>query len=195
VPGSAVLDAHDRLTAAVAALDHATGPGADDTDLLAAPTLAEGTARALDRTTVGALDTLLRRGTFTERGYRNPTTALTDLLGRDRADARRLVPAAEHVEPRTRLDGTVLPPRLPATAAVLGAGQVGIRHVEIITRVLTSPAAGRLTPDIWAAAEEALAEHATTCTPTELLSWGTALIDALDADGAQPDHTDPPARR
>ncbi len=192
MPGSAVLDAHDRLTAAVAALDRATGPGAEDADLLAALTLAEGTTRALDRTTVAAVGALLRRGTFGERGYRNPVTALTDLLGRDRADARRLVLAAEHVEPRTGLDGTVLPPRLPATAMVFGGGQVGVRHIDVIARVLATPAAGRLAPPVWAAAEEALAGQAVTCTPAELLSWGTALIDALDADGAEPDDTDPP---
>ena len=44
--------------------------------------------------------------------------------------------AAEQVTPRTGLDGAVLPARLPATAEVFGAGRAGLRHVEVIARVL-----------------------------------------------------------
>jgi hypothetical protein len=57
------------------------------------------------------------------------------------------VHAAEHVCPRIGLDGTPLPPRLAATAKVFEAGQARLRHVEVIARLLDSPAARRLTPD------------------------------------------------
>ena len=39
------------------------------------------------------------------------------------------------------------PARLPATAEVFGAGRAGLRHVEVIARVLGSKAAGRLSPE------------------------------------------------
>ena len=51
--------------------------------------------------------------------------------------------------------------------------------------MLGTPAAGRLAPDVQAAAEEALAAHGVTCGPGELLTWGTAPVDALDA-GSHP---------
>jgi 5-methylcytosine-specific restriction protein A len=46
-----------------------------------------------------------------------------------------------------------LPARLPATAAVFADGRAGLRHVEVIARVLGSPTAGRLAPQVWAGAE------------------------------------------
>ena len=71
-------------------------------------------ARRLDRISVAATADLDRRGVFTERGYRNATLALSDLLGCDRADARRITTAAEHVHPPHR------PRRHPAAADAAG---------------------------------------------------------------------------
>ena len=191
VPTPRLTAAHDLLQQAVHALTEAAGPGGEDADLLAALTVAEGASRRLDRITVAAIATLHRRGAFAERGYRNPVTALADLLGCDRTHARRRVLAAEQVHPRTGLDGQPLPPRLPATAALFTSGAIGIRHVETITRVLGLPAAQRLDPDTRAAAEEHLAAHATACTPGELLGWGTTLVETLDQDGPEPDDDRP----
>jgi len=85
----------------------------------------------------------------------------------------------------------VLPARLPATAEVFGAGRAGLRHVEVIARVLGSKAAGRLSPEQWAGAEEQLATMATLYTPTELHNWGKALVELLDQDGQAPDDRPP----
>jgi Domain of unknown function (DUF222)/HNH endonuclease len=184
--GSLAL-AQRLLAEAVEALAAAAGSRAGDAELVGVLTLAEGARRRIDRLTLGALANLQRRGTFAERGYRNPAAALGDLLGWERADARRHLTAAEHAKPRIGLDGTPLPPRLPATAAALDAGTATLRHVEVVVHVLGSDAAGRLTPERWAAAEAQLASWIPDCTPHELQVRGAQLVDVLDADGAEPD--------
>ena len=95
--------------------------------------------------------------------------------------------AAEQVTPRVGLDGAPLGARLPATASVFAAGATSLRHVETIARVLGSDAAGRLSPEQWAGAEEQLAAKADVYTPSELQAWGAALVEALDQDGEEPD--------
>ncbi len=191
VPDAPLDLAHRLLTQAIEALRAAAGPAASDADLLGVLTLAEGTGRRLDRVTVTALADLQRRGSFVERGYRSPATALGDLLGWDRIDAARHLTAADHVRPRAGLDATPLPPRLPATAAAFDAGDASLRHVEAVARVLGSDAAGRLDPDTWAGAEAQLAAWIPDCTPTELAKRGTQLVEALDQDGAEPDDREP----
>src|SRR3954454_16641255 len=91
------------------------------------------------------------------------------------------------------LDGTPLPARLAATAKVFAGGHTGLRHVAVITRVLATPAAQRLAPQVWAGAEAQLAEKAAVYTPSELQTWGTALVEALDEDGPEPDDRPPAA--
>jgi len=153
--------------------------------------LCEGAGRRLDRTVVHTVAALERRGVFTERGYRSTAGALADLLGWERFEARRRVLAAEQVSARVGVDGAVLPARLPATAAVFAAGGAGLRHVEAIARVLRYPAAQRLSPEQWAGVEEQLAATADCYTPSELQTWGAALDEALDQDGAEPDDRPP----
>ncbi len=195
MPTARTATAHHLLVQAARALEDIAGPGAEDGELLAVLMLAEGAARQLDRVTVAALVALERRGVFAERGYRSPVTAVADLLGCERSRARTLLLVAEQVGRRVGLDGTPLPPRLAATAAAFGAtgdAGIGVGHVEVIARVLGSPAAARLAPQVWAAAEEHLAAQAASCGPAELTTWGTALVEALDADGAGPDEDERP---
>jgi hypothetical protein len=184
--------AHRLLTQAVDEVNAVAGSGGDD-ELIALLRLCEGAARQLDRAVVEAVAGLERRGVFAERGYKSPVNALSDLLGWERFEARRQATAAEQVLARVGLDGTALPARLPATATVFAAGQARLRHVEVIARVLGSASADRLTPEQWAGAEAALADKASEYTPTELRAWGTALVEALDQDGAEPDDR-PPAQ-
>jgi 5-methylcytosine-specific restriction protein A len=80
---------------------------------------------------------------------------------------------------------------LPATAAVFAEGRASLRHVEVITRLLNSSAAGRLSPEDWAGAEVQMAGWAIRYTPTELHNSGRALIELLDQDGAAPDDRPP----
>lgn len=187
-----LVPAHRLLVEALDALAAAVEPATGDDELLSVLTLCEGVARRIDRLTVSTIATLQRRGTFAERGYKNPTTALVDLLGWDRLDSRRRLVAADHVEERIRIDGTPLPSRLPATAALFDSGRIGLRHVDVIASILASAAAARLAPEVRAAAEAQLAAHAADYPPRELHSWGTALVEALDQDGAEPDDPPPP---
>lgn len=185
--------AHHLLEEAVDALRTAAGAGAADDELLSALTMCEGVRRRIDQITVAAVGVLGRRGVFVERGYRSPVLALADLLGWDRFEARRRLVAAEQVCPRVGLDGAALPARLPNTADVFTAGRIGLRHVEVIAGLLNSLSAARLTPDIWAGAEAELADKASAYTPAELVSYGTTLVEALDADGPEPVDDPPPA--
>ncbi|GAA1274342.1 hypothetical protein GCM10009609_41900 [Pseudonocardia aurantiaca] len=179
------------LDEAADALD-ALGPGAGADELIAALAASERMARRMDRAAVALVAVLDRQGVFAERGYKSVAGALGDLLGWERFEARRRVVAAEQVCPRTGLDGSQLPARLPATAEVFAAGRAGLRHVEVVARVLGSPAADRLAPEVWADAEVQIAAKADEYTPSELLVWGTALVEALDQDGAEPDDRPPP---
>lgn len=133
--------AAERIDAALSGLAALAGPGAGDADVLALLTLCEAAARRVDRLLVGALAEAERRGVFVERGYRSSAAALGDLVGWDRAEARRRLSAAPLVRPRVGLDGTPLPPRLAATAAVFEAGEASLRHVEVVARLLETPAA------------------------------------------------------
>jgi 5-methylcytosine-specific restriction protein A len=177
------LGAARRLLAQAAdAVDAVAASGGDD-ELVALLSVCEETTRRLDRVTVSVVAALERRGVFAERGYSSTTRALQDLVGWERFEARRRVVAAEQVTERVGLDGGALPPRLAGTAEVFGAGRCGLRHVEVIARVLGSAAAERLSPQVWAAAEEQIAAKAPDYTPSELHTWGTALVEALDQDG------------
>jgi len=193
VTDSPLVSAHTAMAAGLDALSAAVGPGASDAELLSALTICEGVTRRIDRLAVGVIADLDRRGVFLERGYRSPTAAVADLLGWDRFEARRRVVAAEQVCGRVGLDGQVLPARMPATAEMFTTGQVGLRHVETIARVLASDAAGRLSPSVWAGAEAELADKATVYAPGELSAYGTRLVEVLDEDGPAPDER-PPAQ-
>src|SRR5947199_4457125 len=167
MPETPLAAAQRLLTEAVDALAHATGPAADDAELIGVLTLTEAIHRRTDQAGVAALAHLQRRGSFAERGYRNPATALADLLGWEPAQARRHLSAAEHTTPRVGLDGTPLPPRLPATAAAFTTTAASLRHVEIIPRLLGTDAATQLTPAPWAAAEAQLDAWTPDGTPRE----------------------------
>lgn len=70
---------------------------------------------------------------------------------------------------------------------MFASGEVSLRHVEVISGLLGSASAARLTADVWEGAESALATQAVLCTPAELHTWGAQLIEALDQDGPAPD--------
>jgi Domain of unknown function (DUF222)/HNH endonuclease len=192
VTDTGLASTRSLLTQAVSALAAVVGSG-DDADLVSVLTTCGSAARQLGRVVVDAVAALNRRGVFAAKGYKSPTQALSDLLGWERVEAHRRVSAAEQVTPRIGLDGTVLPARLAATAEVFAQGRTSLRHVEVITRLLNSSPAGRLSPEDWATAEAQLAGWACDYTPTELHNWGKALIETLDQDGAEPDDR-PPAQ-
>jgi hypothetical protein len=183
--------AHRALADAVELLAAASDTTAPPDEVLSALTVCEGLTRRLDHLSVTRIADLVRRGTFAERGYRSPAAALADLLGWERGEAGRRVRIAEQIGVRVGLDGQPLPPRLAATAQVFAAGATSLRHVETIGRELATAAAARLAPQVWAAAEDDLADKATLYTASELGDYARTLIDRLDQDGAD---DDPPAQ-
>src|SRR4051794_7894253 len=187
-----MADARRLLGEAVDALAAAAGHGASAGDLVEALRVCEAMTRRLEHVGVGVVADLQRQGTFAEHGYASPTRAVQDLLRLDHGAAAQRVVVAEAVCPRVGLDGVALPAGLPATAHVFAAGDTSLAHVAVISRLLASRPAGRLTPQVWAGAEVQLAAAAAEYTPRELQQWGTALLDALDADGPEPDDTPPP---
>jgi 5-methylcytosine-specific restriction protein A len=179
-----VADALDEL----AAITHA----APDTDLLSALLVCEGLTRRVDAISTAAIGALDDRGAFLERGYRSAARALADLLGWDHPYARTRATVAADVRSRTTLTGEQRPAQLPATAAAFTCGDIALRHVEVIGRVLATDAALRLSPEDWSGAETQLAEHARTASPSDLLAFGTELITLLDQDGPEPHDAPPP---
>jgi 5-methylcytosine-specific restriction protein A len=185
-------DAHRSLVDGIAALRAASDSSADPDTRKAALAVCESLTRQLEQLSLELIAGLDVDGTFAERGYTRPGFAVADLLGCDNAVAVRRVKVAEQVVERRTLDGQVCPPRLAATAAALAAGEVSLRHVEVITDALATPAAGRLTPHVWAGVEEQLAKSATLYRPRELAGFALELIDTLDQDGAEPDDQELP---
>jgi 5-methylcytosine-specific restriction protein A len=127
-------------------------------------------------------------GVFAERGMRT-APAIADLLRCTPREARRLVATAASVFP-TSLAGEPLEPRLPATATALGGWEIDRAHAEVIERLLSSAAAGRLDPDTWTGVEAMLADAARLHRPDELAQVGADLIEHLDQDGPPPDDED-----
>jgi hypothetical protein len=70
----------------------------EDAELIAALQRQVALERAVQRSMVDSVAALQRRGMFARHGQR-PATALSDPLGLEPVEARRLVLAAEHVQP------------------------------------------------------------------------------------------------
>ena len=188
--GGALDQVEGLLTEALTALRVATGPGIRTEELVRAVRLSTTVEREAQRVSVGVVAAMQRDGVFAASRQR-PASALADLLCVEYVEARRLIIAADHVTPRVDLQGQPLPPRLPATADAFDAGAAGLRHIEVIAGLMATPAAGRLHPDTWAAAEEQIAAVAADHTPGQLHRWGTDLLSLLDQDGEEPDERDP----
>ena len=184
------LAAPEELLQGAAELLSDLDPAATDQELIDRLRFVAEVERAAQRCAVTTLAVLTQRGVFAARGQR-PDTALVDLLGLEPVEARRVVTAAEHVCPRTDLQGQQLPARLPVTAEAFHAGRAGLRQVEVIARLMTSPPATRLDPATWAGAEAQLAERVDDYTPSQLRTWGTQLLELLDQDGPEPEDPTP----
>jgi uncharacterized protein DUF222 len=177
---------HDGLTT----LHTAAGPHATEADRVAVLSGLAAAEHHLHRVTVDTVAALQRDGSFTAHGQRS-VTAISELLGVEHRDARRIVLAAEQICPRVDLQGQILPALLPATAAAFGSGLASLRQVEVIARLMSSPTAQRLPTDVHADAEVQIAAMAADTTPAALRAWAVELLELLDQDGAQPDGREP----
>lgn len=187
---SSVAVAYRLLAEKIATLRGAAGRAGND-ERMAALVACETITRQLEQLSVELIAKLDRDGVFAERGYPRAAHAVADLLGCDTGQAMRRVRVAEQVTERLAVDGQVLPARLPATAAAFAAGEISLRHLEVIADALAGQAAGRLAPTTWAGAEEELAKQASLYRPRELAYFARDLVNALDQDGAVPDEREP----
>ncbi|HEY2723435.1 MAG TPA: DUF222 domain-containing protein [Pseudonocardiaceae bacterium] len=124
-------------------------------------------------------------------GFGTTARLLAGVLQLSRGEARTRVEHAAHLVERRSLTGTVLPPRLPATAAALAEGAIGTAQVRIITATMARvPSA--TPPDDLALAEQTLADAARRFDPAALARIAERLLAHLDPDGTAP--TDEPER-
>jgi hypothetical protein len=164
-------------------------PGDDALARIARLRATRAVLRALERESVDLVAVLLREGEFAKRGYKQPQSALANLLDVERSAARHLVVAAETVTPQD----DVAEPELPATAKEFAAGEITIRHVDTIATVMSSRTAQRLEPHVRAHAEQHIAKLATELLPGRLRTYATQYIELLNHDNDDPDRP-PPAQ-
>ena len=107
----------------------------------------------------------------------------------NRRDADRLVDETADLVPQLALSGEPLPPRLPCTATVYAAGEIGPGHVAIIRRTMARlDKVDGLDPADWVWAEATLAAGRDPALPGRAGAGGGAGAGATpDPDGAAPD--------
>ena len=161
---------------------------ASDQDLIDKLVFLKSVVRQFEYDVLQTVTQLDSDGVFVERGMRT-APAVADLLRCTPLEARRLVATAASVFP-TSLTGEALQPRLPGTAIALGGWEIDRAHAEVIERLLSSDAAGRLDQETWTGVEALLADAARLYRPDELAHVGADLIEHLDQDGPPPDDED-----
>ncbi|HWN29368.1 MAG TPA: DUF222 domain-containing protein, partial [Actinomycetospora sp.] len=101
---------------------------------------------------------LQRLGVARQTGDRFTERLLQELGRLNRRDADRLVDETADLVPQLSLSGEPLPARLPCTATVFAAGQIGPGHVEIIRRTMARvDQLDHVDAAAWAEAEATLA--------------------------------------
>ncbi|MFW0794833.1 DUF222 domain-containing protein [Gordonia sp. CPCC 205515] len=94
-----------------------------------------------------------------------------------------------HLMPMYSLTGELLAPKCPNLAAALADGAIGPDHAITVIDILTKiPAA--VDPEVRAAAEAEMAEHARSFMPQELKVLGADLLARIDPGGTLTDDKD-----
>jgi len=181
----------DPLAQAACLLEQVAALLGSSADPLAALLVAEGGSRLMDRIKIEQIAAVEREGSLAEKGYKTTTGGLKDLLGWDHDIARQHLRVAQHVGPRTALDGAPLEPVLPATAAAFAVGATTLRHVGVIASLMNSQSASRISLADRLSIEASLGDAARTFTPREVRIMGQELLAAADLDGPEPDDDRP----
>jgi hypothetical protein len=133
-----------------------------------------------------------RRGLGASLGFGNTLGLLAESLRLSRREASVRLRQAEQLTPERSLVGDPRPPALPATAAALRDGSIGVEHASVLVEVLRQARA--LDPtgetDAVARAEEILVPLAVQAVPQAVRSVGRELLARLDTDGQAPDETE-----
>ncbi|WP_345381935.1 DUF222 domain-containing protein, partial [Actinomycetospora straminea] len=131
---------------------------------------------------------LERLGVAEQAGDRDTARLVQELWHVDAHDAKRWCDEAADLLPQVSLLGESLPARLPATASVAAAGQVGAGHVAVIRRTMARlERVDTVTVEQWGQAEATLAEQATWLPPRRLAKVAEAVLARLDPDGVAPE--------
>ncbi|SHG21328.1 protein of unknown function [Jatrophihabitans endophyticus] len=134
---------------------------------------------AVDHELVAELD---RRGSAVELGARDTAALLRALLRLHPGEARSRVAAADLIGSRRSLHGEPVPPELPILAAAQAAGDVTVRHAQVIARaVATLPDTVR--DEHGPTVERQLVEHARAFDPYALGRIAERVHAHLDPDG------------
>jgi hypothetical protein len=125
-------------------------------------------------------------------GFGSTARLLVDMLQLSAAEARTRAEHASMVGSRRALTGEILQPQLPATAAALAAGQIGIGQLRVISDAMASlpdwvPQAAR------DRAEADLAGCARDFDPRRLRTIAERIVATLDPDGPEPTNDPLPA--
>ena len=124
------------------------------------------------------------RGLAEQHGCRTAAAFLRQLLNCSAAEAgSRLALADDLVPGRSLSTGELLPPKLPALAAAVAAGDIGAEHVRLIRHTMRRipNTVDQPTRD---KAEHDLVEHARTLDPDQLRHACARLLMCLDPDGS-----------
>jgi uncharacterized protein DUF222 len=152
----------------------------------------ESVSRMLYSVMLDAVAELESRNIAATSGFGTTKGLLAGMLHLSATEARTRVAHAVQLAPRRTLNGEVLPPTLPNTAAALAAGQIGPAQVRVITETMTAiPASVPVTDRD--AAEADLARYARSFDPTPLHKIGRHLLAHLDPDGPPPRNDQDPA--
>jgi len=132
------------------------------------------------------------RGIATREGFGTTARLLAGMFQLSAGEARTRVEHAVLVGARRTITGETLPPRLPATAAALAAGEIGTGQLRVITETITALPAS--VPDAARERAEAdLAGYARDFDPRRLRTIAHRILDTLDPDGPQPGDEPTPA--
>ncbi len=126
-----------------------------------------------------------------EQGFGTTARLLSALLDLSAGQARARMRDAEQLATRRGLTGEPLAARLPATAAALASGAIGIGQLKVIIEAMAVlPSTVSQDDRDWA--EATLAEHGQNFDPARLRVIAKRIVDQLDPDGPAPAEPDEP---
>ncbi len=167
----------------------ATLHGLDDKGLAQAVREIEVLSRRTHAVMLDLLAELDARGIAAQQGFGSTAQLVAGMLQLSATEARTRVEHAAMVGTRRTITGETLPPKLPATAAALAAGEIGTGQLRVIVEIIAAlptsvpePARER--------AEADLAGYARDFDPRRLRTIAHRILATLDPDGPEP--TDDP---
>lgn len=165
-----------------------------DAEVLDALRGLETLTRLVSAATVAVTAQADRRGLAPGRAYTSVRTLLRRALCVSATEAKTRERVAQAVCGAVQPGGDITPPRLPATADALQAGDISLAHARVIDTALDALPA-TLNPETVTSAEEFLADQARQLTPDDLRRVAHQLRCTLDQDGVLADERDAVADR